>query len=222
MDYEQARKLMVQDQILGRGIRNRRVLEAMKKIPREEFVPLEFRRMAYRDRALPIGEGQTISQPYVVGLMTDALEVKRGAKILDVGTGSGYQAAIFAELGAKVISIERQDFLARSAMERLRRLGYGDVEVIFGDGSCGWPSEAPFDGIVVAASGPTIPTPLLEQLKEGGHLVMPVARGAVEQELVRITSLGKGRYERRELGAVVFVPLIGKEGWDSDRHQRWW
>lgn len=222
MNYERAREFMVQDQILGRGIRDTRVLEAMRSVPREEFVPEEFRGMAYRDRALPIGEGQTISQPYVVALMTEALEVQPGDQVLDIGTGSGYQAAIFEEMGAEVISIERQDLLARWAMERLRRLGYENVEVISGDGSGGWPPKAPYDAILVAASGPTIPTPLLNQLKDGGHLVMPVAKGAVEQQLVRITRRGKGRYDRRELGPVVFVPLIGKEGWDSDRHQRWW
>lgn len=222
MKYEEARNGMVQEQLMRRGINSRAVLRAMSSVPREEFVPREFWALAYRDRAVPIGEGQTISQPYVVALMIAALEVNPGDRVLEIGTGSGYQAAILAEMGAQVTTIERQDRLAREAARRLRKLGYGGVEVLAGDGSAGWLPNSPYEGILVAASGPQIPNPLLEQLSIGGRLVMPIARGAIEQELVQIQRVAEGRYERKEFGPVVFVPLIGKEGWDSDGPQRWW
>lgn len=215
MQYGRQREEMVKKQLKWRGIDDWRVLEAMGKVERERFVAPEFRRLAYADRALPIGEGQTISQPFVVALMTMALEVEPGARVLEVGTGSGYQAAVLYEMGAEVSTIERQGVLAQAAKSRFKELGYGEIEVLVGDGSLGWSEGAPYDGIIVTASGPTIPTPLLEQLKVGGRLVIPVARGAAMQELVRITKRPNGRYRRQELGQVAFVPLIGEEGWSE-------
>lgn len=222
MKYKVARQRMVEEQLLGRQLFSPEVIKAFERVPRELFIPPEFRHLAYKDRALPIGEGQTISQPYVVALMTEALGIPKRAKVLDIGTGSGYQAAILAEMGAQVITIERQGVLARGASLRLEALGYDEIEVVAGDGSLGWLPEAPYDGILVAASGPRIPTALLQQLKVDRRLVMPLAIGSVEQVLVQITSKGRGRYSRRDFGSVLFVPLIGEEGWDSDGRQRWW
>ncbi len=220
MDYERARAVMVQRQIVGRGIRDPRILHAMRTVPRERFVDVEYRDMAYRDRALPIGAGQTISQPYVVALMTMALAPSEGDRILEVGTGSGYQAAILAEMGARVFSVERHDALARRARRVLQELNY-NVEVRCGDGSAGWAARSPFDGILVAASTPTIPNPLLEQLRVNRHLVIPVFNRGMGQVLVRITKRPEGRYERRELAKVAFVPLIGEEGWGEEKRRGW-
>lgn len=216
MQYGRQRAEMVKRQLKMRGIDDPQVLMAMGEVPRECFVAAEYRRWAYQDGSLPIGEGQTISQPFVVALMTMALEMEPEDRVLEVGTGSGYQAAILAKMGARVFTIERQGVLAREAKRRLEALGFDEVEVCCGDGSLGWEEVAPFDGIVVTAAGPTIPTPLLEQLRVGGHLVLPVARGAAMQELVRITRRPQGRYWRKDLGQVAFVPLIGEEGWGED------
>lgn len=221
MKYEKARERMVRYQLQKRGIDDRRLLEAMRKVPRERFIDEKFQVLAYRDGPIPIGRGQTISQPYVVALMTQALQVKPGDRVLEVGTGSGYQAAVLAEMEARVLSIERHDQLADMARRRLKDAGYENVTVISGDGSLGLPGEAPFDGILVTAAGPTIPTPLLEQLKVGGHLVIPVEDKPARQSLVRVTRREDGRYERKELGKVAFVPLIGQEGWDEGRESYW-
>lgn len=221
MDYQRAREVMVLRQLEGRGINDPRLLNAMGRVPRERFVDTEYRDMAYRDQALPIGQGQTISQPYVVAVMTLALAIHPGDKVLEVGTGSGYHAAVMSEMGARVFTMERYDDLAQKARGILDELGYEDVAVRCGDGSLGWPEEAPFDGIVVAASGPTIPTPFLEQLRVNRHLIMPVAQDRMNQVLVRITKQKGGRYERKDLANVSFVPLIGEEGWQNENRGTW-
>jgi len=185
---------------------DRRVLQAMRRVPRHLFVPPELRHAAYRNSALPIAEGQTISQPYIVALMTHLLEVEPGQRVLEVGTGSGYQAAVLAELGAEVRSVEIVEPLARAAAARLRELGYANVTVRAGDGYAGWPEAAPFDRIIVTAGAPHIPQPLLDQLKPGGRMVIPVTRGRYE-ELMLVTKDASGRIRRRSIIPVRFVPL---------------
>lgn len=221
MQNDEKRKRMVHHQIRGRGIEEPDLLKAMKSVPRERFVDPKFESLAYRDGPIPIGHGQTISQPYVVALMTRALEAKPGDRILEVGTGSGYQAAVLAELDVKVFTVERHDDLADRARRTLDEVGYGNVEVITGDGSKGLSDEAPFDGILVTAAGPTIPTALLEQLKTGGHLIIPVEDKPGRQKLARITRRSDGRYDRDDLGDVAFVPLIGEQGWEKG-HESYW
>ena len=203
---------MVQNQLRSRGIRDERVLEAMAKLPRELFVPEPRRQLAYADEALPIPAGQTISQPWIVARMTELVAPRPGDRILDVGTGSGYQAAILAMLGAQVVSIERQPELAATARARLAELGYADrVEVRLGDGSLGDSVGAPWDGIVVAAAAPSIPRSLREQLSPlGGRLVIPVG-DLGRQDLLLVVRQGD-TWEERNDGSVVFVPLVGKEG----------
>lgn len=202
---------MVATQLRGRGIADERVLSAMAEIPRDVFLPEIRRGDAYRDEALPIEAGQTISQPYIVARMTELLGTRPGDRILEIGTGSGYQAAVLAHLGCRVTSIERQPALATMARERLGELGFGDaVEVRLGDGSGGVPEGAPWDGIVVTAAAPAIPLPLREQLRDGARLVIPVGPRD-RQELVVVTRHGDEWTDRSD-GAVVFVPLIGAEG----------
>ncbi len=205
---------MVADQLRGRDIRDERVLAAMSAVPRDAFVPERERRSAYADGPLPIGGGQTISQPYIVARMTELLAVGPGERVLDVGTGSGYQAAVLAEIGCLVTSIERDPGLALEAMDRLTGLGYGDrVLVSVGDGSLGAPDGAPWDGILVAAAAPAVPDPLREQLGEGRRLVIPVG-GLREQRLLVVERHGDEWLERSD-GPCVFVPLVGAAGWDS-------
>jgi protein-L-isoaspartate(D-aspartate) O-methyltransferase len=207
-----ARARMVADQLLGRGIRDARVIAAMDHVPREAFVAADLRAQAYEDHPLPIGAGQTISQPYIVARMTELLAVAPGDRVLDVGTGSGYQAAVLAELGCRVTSIEREPGLATEAAARLERLGYaGRVTVTAGDGTLGLPDGAPYDGILVAAGAPAIPAALRLQLGDGRHLVIPVGTRR-EQRLLVVTRHGDEWLERSD-GACVFVPLIGAEGW---------
>jgi len=201
---------MVETQIAARGIRDPRVLAAMRKVPRHLFVDEALKDQAYGDYPLPIGEGQTISQPYIVALMTEALELKGPEKVLEVGTGSGYQAAILAELARWVYSIERYPSLAYQAKRTLERLGYNNVIIRVGDGTKGWPEAAPFDAIIVTAAGPKIPEPLLEQLKDGGRLVMPVG-DEWSQYLIKVTKKGDKLY-KENLGAVRFVKLVGEYG----------
>ncbi len=202
-----ARELMVRDQIASRGVSDERVLAAMRKVPRHELVPEPYRALAYSDRPLPIGEGQTISQPYIVAYMTEQLRLTGDERVLEVGTGSGYQAAVLAELVAEVYTIEIVPPLARRAARDLARLGYDNVTVREGDGYRGWPDQAPFDAIIITAAPPRIPEPLLEQLKPGGRMVLPV--GEHYQELVLITRDEQGLHHRR-LIPVRFVPMTGE------------
>ena len=214
-DPRLARARMVERQLRGRGIADEAVLTAILAVPREAFVPDWLLNAAYEDEALPIESGQTISQPYIVGRMTELLHVGEGDRVLDVGTGSGYQAAVLAELGCQVVSIERRADLAASARERLERLGYGDrVEVRIGDGSVGFPSGAPWRGILVAAAAPVVPPALTAQLDpDGGRLVIPVG-SRDRQDLLVIERRGDTWSERND-GPVMFVPLIGAEGFGS-------
>lgn len=203
-----ARLRMVREDIAQRGIRDLRILDAMRAEPRHEYVPKGWRDRAYSDRPLPIGHDQTISQPYVVALMTDYLDLRAGQRVLEIGTGSGYQAAILDRLGATVFSIEIVPGLCRRARRDLDRLGHADVKTRCGDGYRGWPEAAPFDRIILTAAPPRIPTPLLEQLKPGGRLVAPV--GGRRQLLVVITKGVDGRLTREEKDMVAFVPMTGE------------
>ena len=205
---------MVGRQLRRRGIRDERVLEAMATTPREEFVPGVPTSLAYDDRALPIDAGQTISQPYMVARMTELLRVKPGDRVLEIGTGSGYQAAVLARLGAKVTTIERLPDLAEGARAKLRELGIEGVDVRLGDGSTGDPDGAPWDGIVVTAAAPAIPDPLREQLAIGARLVIPVGP-RYQQDLVVVERRGPADWQEWSDGAVVFVPLVGEGGWSE-------
>jgi len=209
---------MVARQLRRRGIRDERVLEAMATTPREEFVPGVPTSLAYDDRALPIDAGQTISQPYMVARMTELLRVEPGDRVLEIGTGSGYQAAVLARLGAKVTTIERLPDLAESARGKLRELGIEGVDVRLGDGSVGEPEGAPWDGIVVTAAAPAIPDPLREQLAVGARLVIPVGP-RYQQDLIVVERRGPNDWQEWSDGAVVFVPLVGEGGW-SEREPR--
>ncbi len=206
-DFVRARESMVATQIEARGVRDAKVLAAMRKVPRHLFVPPGSVSQAYEDYPLPIGHGQTISQPYIVGFMTDALGLEGGETVLEVGTGSGYQAAVLAEIAARVYTIEIVAPLAEDAAARLKRLGYANVEVRAGDGYLGWPEAAPFDAIMLTAAAPRIPEPLKQQLKDGGRLVLPV--GEDWQELVVVTRRGD-RFEEKQVLPVRFVPMTGK------------
>jgi protein-L-isoaspartate(D-aspartate) O-methyltransferase len=201
-----ARRRMVRTQLVARGITSRRVLAAMASVPREWFVPPNRRRDAYQDQPLPIGSGQTISQPYVVALMTEFLAPRRHDRVLEIGTGSGYQTAVLAHLVSAVFTTERLPDLLVEAEDRFRRLGLTNIRTQLGDGASGWPEHAPFDGILVAAAAPTIPAPLLAQLAPGGRLVIPVG-DLVDQDLVVMTRTAGG-FEERRAGGVRFVPLI--------------
>jgi len=212
MNYEELRKDMVEYQLIRRGIKDRKVIEAFLKVPREEFVPEEMKKNAYEDGPLPIGEGQTISQPYIVALMTEALQLSGKEKVLEVGTGSGYQAAILAEIGCEVFSIERIPTLAERAKKTLEKLGYS-VKIKVGDGTTGWEEFAPYDRIIVTAAGPRIPPSLIKQLSENGKLIMPVG-DLFSQDLILITKK-RGKIVEENLGGCQFVPLKGKEGWEE-------
>ena len=212
------RERMVDHQIAGRGVRDARVLEAMRQVPREEFVAPGFEEFAYEDTPLPIPAGQTISQPYIVALMIEAADVRPGDKVLEIGTGSGYAAAVLSRLAARVYTIERHAALADTAKDRFARLGYRNIEVRRGDGTMGWPEAAPFDAIIVTAGGPEIPETLRRQLKIGGRLVMPI--GAFEQHLVKVVRDGETEFHEEDLGAVRFVPLVGEHGWPEDAADR--
>lgn len=215
-DFAYARQLMVDRQLIRRGIADERVLEGMRSVPREKFVDPGMEEFAYEDSPLGIGEGQTISQPYIVARMIEAAEVEASDRVLEVGTGSGYAAAVLSRVGRQVFTIERRRTLGERARERLEALGYSNVSVRIGDGSQGWPDRAPFDAILVAAGGPAIPMVLQEQLEIGGRLIMPVGHKGEYQRLVRITRLSASRYEEEDLGGVLFVPLIGAQGWSDE------
>ena len=205
--YEKMRLSMVEDQIKRRGVKDERVLNAMREVPRHEFVPAHLKKYAYADEPLPIGEDQTISQPYIVAYMTEYLRLGEGDKVLEIGTGSGYQAAVLAEIVDTVYTIEIVDVLAESAEKTLERLEYDNVLVKRGDGYAGWPENAPFDAIIITAAPTKIPQPLKEQLKVGGFMILPL--GDYSQELVLIEKNTNG-FEQKSLLPVRFVPMTGE------------
>jgi protein-L-isoaspartate(D-aspartate) O-methyltransferase len=207
------REKMVSDHLKNRGINGPKVLKAFREVPREIFVSESMQKYAYQDSPLSIGEGQTISQPYIVALMTELLEVKSADKVLEVGTGSGYQAAILLNMGAKVFGVERYAGLAGQAKEKINSLGY-TIKIKIGDGTLGWREFAPFDKIVVTAAAPQLPQSLLEQLAAGGRLVIPVG-SRFSQELTIVAKKEKDEFSSKAVCGCVFVPLIGEEGWDE-------
>ena len=210
--FADQRQLMVERQLMARGILDPDVLTAMRTVPREAFVPPEWREFAYEDSPLPIAEGQTISQPYIVALMTQELELTPNDRVLEVGTGSGYGAAVLSCIVSHVYTVERLKPLAASACQRLRELGFHNVHVLAGNGTLGWPQHAPYDGIVVTAEGPSIPQALQAQLSLGGRLIMPVGERG-QQHLMRVIRRSETEFEQENLGEVRFVPLIGAQGW---------
>ena len=214
-DFASAREYMVRRQIEGRGLANPHLLAAMRAVPREAFVLEHLAGMAYEDMPLPIEADQTISQPYIVALMIEAAGIGPGARVLEIGAGSGYAAAVIGRIADRVVAIERHAELARLAAERMERFGYHNVRIVHGDGSGGLPGEAPFDAILAAASGPRVPEALKRQLAIGGNLVMPVGEPGAVQSLIKITRCADDRYSAKDLGAVRFVPLIGDEGWSE-------
>src|SRR5215217_2308449 len=214
-DFSDLREHMVRRQIEARGIRDPVILKAFREVPREAFVAAGFATEAYGDHPLPIEAGQTISQPYIVALMIQAAQIEPGDKVLEIGAGSGYAAAVIGRIARKVVAIERQHELVEIARERMRQLGYDNFEIVEGDGTKGWPEEAPYDAILAAASGSHVPEPLVDQLAPGGSLVMPVGGSGWVQQLVRVTKLDDGTLQHSDLGGVRFVPLIGEEGWSD-------
>lgn len=213
LDFEHARARMVETQIARRGVTNQRILDAMRKVPREKFVEEGSEEFAYEDSPLPIGQGQTISQPFVVAHMIDAAKLEPGDRVLEVGAGSGYAAAVIAEIAAEVFTIERHAALGEAARRRLKTLGFDNVELRIGDGTKGWPEKAPFDAIIVAAGAPAAPMALKEQLEIGGRLIIPIGEERRAQRLIRVTRLAADRFGEEDLGGVMFVPLIGEQGW---------
>ena len=213
-DFASEREAMVERQLRHRGIAPA-ILDAFREVPREEFVSDEHAHLAYGDHPLPIEAGQTISQPYIVALMIEAARVEPGDKVLEVGSGSGYAAAVISRIAAQVIGIERQHDLVEVARERLRRLCYDNIKIIEGDGTRGCPDEAPFSAILAAASGSHVPQPLIDQLAPGGCIVMPIGDPGWVQHLVKVTKAQDGSLMQSDLGGVRFVPLIGDEGWND-------
>jgi protein-L-isoaspartate(D-aspartate) O-methyltransferase len=214
-NYAAERDAMVERQIASRGIREPTILEAFRAVPREEFLSEEYADLAYGDHPLPIEAGQTISQPYIVALMIEAAEIKPGDRVLEVGAGSGYAAAVMSRIAGEVVAIERQPDLVKVAQERISRLGYDNVRIVEGDGTRGWEPEAPYDAILAAASGSHVPKPWIEQLADGGRIVMPVGEPNWIQKLVKVTRGPAGQLITEDLGGVRFVPLIGEEGWSD-------
>ena len=212
MTFEQGRKRMVTTQLARRAVRDIRVLDAMGSVPREVFVTAGMEGLAYEDNPLPIGEGQTLSQPYIVAAMAEAARLDPADRVLEVGAGSGYAAAVFSRLAGQIFAVERHTRLTEAARERCRALGYLNVTFKTGDGSVGWPEAAPFDAILVAAGMPKPPEALKQQLKMGGRLIVPVGE-MDEQRLIRITRTAEEAFEEDDLGGVRFVPLIGAQGW---------
>lgn len=205
---------MVDTQLMPRGIKDRRVLDAMRMVPRHLFVDDSIQYRAYDDMALPIGEGQTISQPYMVAIMTELLQLKGDEKVLEIGTGSGYQAAVLAELSREVFTIERVAVLAKRAEERFQSLGYNNIYVRVGDGTLGWPEKSPFDRVVITAGSPRIPQPVLEQLSDEGIIVAPI--GDYFSQQLTIIKKSKGTLSEQLHTPCMFVPLIGEYGWKKD------
>lgn len=214
--FARLRAEMVRAQIVGRGLDDPRLVRAFLAVPREAFVDPGLAEWAYLDQPLPIGGGQTISQPFVVAVMLDLLRLGPADRVLEIGTGSGYAAAVVSRLAGEVYTVERQPELAVRAAERLADLGYARVHVRCGDGTLGWPEHAPYDAIVVTAGGPAVPETLRRQLADGGRLVMPVGPTSDEQVLVRVTRAAGGAFVEEDCGPVRFVPLVGQEGWPSD------
>jgi protein-L-isoaspartate(D-aspartate) O-methyltransferase len=214
MGFEELRDFMVRTQLIPREIKDERLLRVMRKVPRHLFVDESIQHKAYEDMALPIGEGQTISQPYMVAIMTELLELKGNEKVLEVGTGSGYQAAILAELSKEVYSVERFEALAQRAQEKFRSLGYVNIYVRVGDGTLGWPEEAPFDRIIVTAGTPRIPEPFIQQLSQGGIIVAPVGE-RFAQQILKVKK-SEGKLSKGYYTPCVFVPLVGRYGWDGE------
>jgi protein-L-isoaspartate(D-aspartate) O-methyltransferase len=208
---DRERLRMVEEQIIGRGVKDERVLAAVRKVPRHEFLPEAIRGMAYADNALPIGESQTMSQPYMVAMMSELLELKGTERVLEIGTGSGYQAAVLAELCEKVYTVERIKTLADRARATLDRLGYRSIAIKVFDGTYGWKEMAPFDAIMVTAGSPEVPAPLIEQLKDGGRMVIPVGE-RFGQSILKVVKTADGTVTQRSIPCV-FVPLIGNHGW---------
>lgn len=213
LDYESARETMVQSQIARRGISSERVLQAFRSVPRHKFVPPDRREYAYQDRPLPIGEGQTISQPYIVAYMTDKLDIAEEDRVLEIGTGSGYQAAILAELADEVHTVERHRSLVEETSRLLAELGYDNVHLYHRDGTLGLPEEAPFQAVIVTAAAPEIPQALLDQLDLGGRLIMPV--GGRGGQVLKLAVREEQGIETELLSPVAFVPLIGEQGWKA-------
>jgi protein-L-isoaspartate(D-aspartate) O-methyltransferase len=213
ISFSKERDRMVQTQIAARGVSSPAVLEAMRRVPREQFVPAHLARLAYADEPLAIGEDQTISQPYIVAAMIEAAQPRPGDRALEIGTGSGYSAAVLATIVAAVYTVERLPRLAESAGRRLAELGYANVHVRRANGTLGWPEHAPYDVIIVTAGGPRVPSPLLAQLALGGRLVMPVGSLRAGQRLIRVIRTGEDTYHHEGLEEVAFVPLVGEEGW---------
>jgi protein-L-isoaspartate(D-aspartate) O-methyltransferase len=216
-DYATEREAMDERQLRRRGLTEPEILDAFRAVPREQFIGEEYAHLAYGDHPLPIEANQTISQPYIVGLMIQAAGIKPGDNVLEIGAGSGYAAAVISRIASKVIGIERQHDLVEVARERLQRLGYDNVEIIEGDGTKGCRDHAPFDAILAAASGSHVPHPLVEQLAPGGRIVMPVGEPGWVQELIKVTKQEDGICKQEDLGGVRFVPLIGEEGWKNAR-----
>jgi protein-L-isoaspartate(D-aspartate) O-methyltransferase len=216
-DFGAQRRRMVNTQLAARGIRDPDVLEAMSTVPREAFVAADQAPFAYADSALPIGQEQTISQPYIVALMTEALELAGDERVLEIGTGSGYAAAVLSRIAKEVYTVERHLKLARAAGARFRHLGYDNIHVNVGDGTLGWAEHAPYDAIIVTAGAPEIPELLLDQLEVGGRLVIPVGPTRNLQELMRLRRSSDGDFKRENLGGVRFVPLVGEAGWQTGR-----
>ncbi|KXS50124.1 MAG: Protein-L-isoaspartate O-methyltransferase [Halanaerobium sp. 4-GBenrich] len=213
IDFEQLRKQMVEEQLVKRGIDDELVLEAFKKVKREKFLPENNKKYAYADGAQLIAAGQTISQPYIVAVMLEALEIEKTDSVLEIGTGSGYAAALLAEIAAEVYTIERIEELAVQAEELLKKLGYQNIKVKLGDGSLGWEEFAPYDSILVSAAAPYVPQKLIDQLSVGGKIVIPVGERNKVQRLKVITKKFNGKIKAKELEYVRFVPLIGKDSW---------
>lgn len=219
-DFPELREQMVETQIAARGVRSEKVLDAMRKVPREQFLPKDIREFAYEDSPLPIEAGQTISQPYIVAFMVEGLVLSGGEKVLEIGAGSGYAAAVLGEIAGEVYTIERIEELAERAAAALAAAGYDNVHVLQGDGTLGWPDQAPFDAIVVTAGGPDVPETLKHQLRIGGRMVIPVGKDREFQELLRVTRVFETEFETEDLASVRFVPLVGAEGWDAE-HATW-
>jgi protein-L-isoaspartate(D-aspartate) O-methyltransferase len=211
--FEREREQLIENELRVQGIQSETVLQAMRSVPREEFVSKKMRQFAYRNAPLPIGFGQTISQPLIVATMIEALELAPHERVLEIGTGSGYAAAVLSRIAKEVFTVERHRKLADASRKRLKRLGYDNVHVLHADGTRGWPKEAPFHAVIVAAGSPGVPSELLQQLDIGGRLVIPVGEKKDSQILIRVIRRRDDDFEYEEMGAVRFVPLIGETGW---------